>query len=100
MQQAPRRSTPKESVTVLTKVRHLPVEQRAFAFILSMGLLGAVFGGITTNTELRSCMKSWDCVAMNPTEQVREGIKAGAYAGIAAAAILSLPAVLKELGLR
>ena len=100
MQKAPRRSTPTVSVAALNKVRKLPIEQRAFAFLLTMGFLGAIFGAITTDVEIRACMKSWDCVTMNSTAQRIEGIKAGAYSGIAAAAVLSFPALFKDLGSR
>ena len=98
MPQPPRSSTKDESVSFLTRIRALPIEQRAIAFILILGVLGAILGGVTTDVELRNCFQSWDCSAINPSEQRMNGIKTGAYAGIGAALILSLPAIYRELG--
>ena len=100
MSQSPRSSSKNETVPFLTQLRSLPVEQRAVAFVLILGLLGAIFGGISTDLELRSCLQSWNCSAINSAEQRVQGIKTGGYAGIGAALVLSMPAILREMGRR
>ena len=97
LMQQPQHKTPQtKNGTWLTKLQSLHVEQRAFSFILIMGVLGAVFGAITTDLELQGCMKSWDCFLSNPAQQRLEGIEKGAFAGIVTALVLSLPAIIKE----
>lgn len=96
MQQPQQRSSTQAPTALRSKLQSLKVEHRAYLFVLMMGVLGAAFGGVTTEVELQGCLQSGECFLVNTMQQRFKGIEKGAFAGMGAAVLLSLPAVLKE----
>lgn len=97
MPKSPERLITQEKINSFRdRVQKVPVEQRSLAFVITLGLLGAIFGGIIADIELYSCSKTWSCIALQPNQQRQASIKAGAFAGIGAAAVLSFPAVFRR----
>lgn len=86
----------KENTKLIAKLLHLPVEQKACLFILFMGVLGGVIGGISAEIEIRGCTLQEQCLIVDTTQKRLDGTGKGAFAGMAAATFSSVPALLKR----
>jgi hypothetical protein len=87
----------KKNPKLLSTLLSLPVEQKACLFILLMGVVGTVVGGINTEIAVRGCMLQDQCLVVDTTQKRLDVIEKGAYAGMGAAVVLSLPALLRRL---
>ncbi len=87
-------SNGKENAFLIAKLQNLSVGQKAYLFILFMGVLGAVVGGISAEIEIRGCITE-HCLMVDITQKRLDGIGRGAFAGMGAAVFSSLPALLK-----
>jgi hypothetical protein len=80
----------------LSKLLSLPVEQKACLFVLLMGVLGTAAGGINTEIAIKGCILQEQCVIVDTTQKRLDEIEKAAYAGMGAAVLLSLPALLRR----
>jgi hypothetical protein len=87
----------KKNPKSLAKLLSLPVEQKACLFILCMGVLGTMIGGINTKIAARGCILQDHCLIVDTTQKQLDVLEQGAYAGMGAAVVLSLPALLRRL---
>ncbi|MBF2049055.1 MAG: hypothetical protein IGS54_17110 [Elainella sp. C42_A2020_010] len=87
-------SNRKENTKLIAKLQKLPVGQKACLFILFMGVLGAVIGGISAEIEIRGCTAE-HCPMVDTTQKRLDGIGKGAFVGMGTAVFSSLPALLK-----
>jgi hypothetical protein len=88
----------KKNNKLLSKLLSLPVEQKACLFILFMGILGTVVGGINSEIAIRGCNLQDQCLIVDTTKKRIDNIEKEAYAGMGAAVLLSLPALLRRFG--
>jgi hypothetical protein len=86
----------KGTTKLLSTLLKLPVEQKACLFILLMGVLGTVMGGINTEIAIRGCALQDQCLMVNTAQKRLDVVEKGAYAGMGAAFFLSLPALLRR----
>lgn len=86
----------KENTKLILKLQNLPVGQKACLFILFMGILGAVVGGINAEVEIKGCIPEEQCLLIDTTQKRLDGIGIGAFAGMGAAVLSSLPALLRQ----
>jgi hypothetical protein len=89
-------SNGKKNPKLLSKLLSLPVEQKACLFILFMGVLGTTVGGINTEIAVRGCILQEQCLRVDTAQKRLDVIEKAAYAGMGAAVLLSLPALLKR----
>jgi hypothetical protein len=85
---------PKKNTKLLLKLQSLPVEQKACLFILFMGIFGTVVGGINSEISIRRCHLQSQCSIVDTTKKRIDDTEKQAYAGMGAAVLLSLPALL------
>lgn len=86
----------KKNAKLLSKLQSLPVEQKACLFILFMGILGAAVGGINSEISIRRCSSQDQCSIVDTTQKRIDDIEKQAYAGMGAAVLLSIPALLRR----
>lgn len=89
-------SKQKENIKLVKKLLHLPVEQKACLFVLFIGILGTVVGGIGAEVEMRRCAADKQCSMVNTPQKSLDGIEKAAFVGMGAAVFSSLPALLKR----
>jgi hypothetical protein len=87
-------SNAKKNPKLLSRLMSLPIEQKACLFILLMGVLGTVIGGINTEVAVRGCTLQKQCLVVDTAQKRLDAFEQGAYAGMSAAFFLSLPALL------
>lgn len=90
------KSNDREHTQVITKLKSLSVDQRACFYILIMGVIGTIVGGINAEVKLKKCPGLDNCLTLNLDDQQISEIGIGALAGMGAATFLSLPALLNE----
>ena len=75
----------------------LSVEQKALAFMILLGIFGAVLGGISTEIDIRNCTQNPDCSLINLSQRRLQGVQNGGLAGMVAALIASWPSLTQAL---
>ena len=77
-------------------VKAISLGKRVCIYLLAMGVLGAVVGAVDSRVSLNKCLDIDNCSEEQLTspEIMRMGI--GACAGMIAAGLISLPAMLEE----
>ena len=80
----------------IAKVKSISLGKRAIIFVCSMGAIGAIVGSIDSKVALDRCFNSEDCLTDNIVEHRVNRISIGAVAGMIAASMLSLPAIVNE----
>lgn len=78
------------------KFRNLSIDKRAFLYVFFMGVTGAIVGTVDSQIAIKQCMNSENCVVENLTEMQVSKIGVGTCAGMIAATLLSVPALLEE----
>lgn len=82
---------------LIAKVKQVSLGKRSLIFICSMGTIGAIAGSIDSKITFSQCLNSKNCVVSSDiAEQKVNRIGVGAVAGMIAASMLSLPALLDE----
>lgn len=74
----------------------LPLELKACLFILCMGALGTLMGGVRTIAASKECHLQDRCFTFNTAQERLNAVERDAFAGMGAAFFLSLPALLKQ----
>ena len=81
---------------VMNKIAKISLSKRAFTYLFMMGVVGAVAGGIDSKVALNECLDTQECSIDEFAEPEIHRIGIGACAGMVAASIISLPAMLNE----
>lgn len=79
-----------------TEIKNISVSGRALIYMFSMGILGAAVGMVDSKIAIKQCSNTQDCAIANPGEMKLGKIGMGACAGMVAATVLSIPAILNE----
>ena len=78
------------------KFKNISVDKRAFLYLFFMGVIGATIGTVDSKIAIEECLNSESCTIENPAEMKISKLSMGACAGMFAATLLSIPALLKE----
>lgn len=82
---------------MIAKLQSLSVEQKACLFILFMGVVGVVMGGLSAELEIRGCTIEPHCLLLDTVQHRLDCIGKGAFWGMGAALAASMPALVKPL---
>ena len=77
-------------------VKQISLGKRAMIFMCSMGAIGAIVGSIDSKVTIDRCLNSENCLTGDIVEHRVNRISIGAVAGMIAASMLSLPAIMNE----
>ena len=77
-------------------LKKISVGKKALIYVLSMGAIGAVVGTIDSKIVLEQCSNAESCAIANSAKIQLGKISMGTCAGMVAATLLSIPAILKE----
>lgn len=77
-------------------IRSIPIAQRAIFYICVMAAVGGVIGEMNYQVESKTCLSNYECWTIEPTKRRFRNIITGTMAGIFAATIISIPAIVEE----
>ena len=81
---------------LITKFKKISVEKKAFFYLFFMSITGAIVGIVDSQIAIKQCVDSKNCAIENPIEMQISKASVGTCAGMIAATLLSVPALLKE----
>ncbi len=84
----------KASFDLIGNIQKLPIVKKVYLYVFLMTLVGAAMGAIKYRVESVNCLVKDDCWMVEPAQRKAREIGVGAIAGIFAASLISIPALL------
>ena len=86
----------KTSSSLASKIQKLPILSRIYLYIFLMATMGMAVGEGRYRLEAQNCNSNSDCWLVEPAQRRAKDIGIGATAGIIAATLISIPALLED----
>lgn len=80
----------------IDNIKHLPVVPKVCLYIFLMAIIGAGMGELKYRLEAANCLNDYNCWTIEPAERQARELGVGAIAGIFAATLISIPALLND----
>ena len=84
------------NLTLIQKIRAIPVVPRVYLYVLLMTMVGTAVGEARYQFETKECNAKADCWLLEPTQRRTRELGVGAIGGMLAATLISIPALLSE----
>jgi len=85
-----------KSSNLIGKIQKLPILPRIYLYVFLMAVIGGGMGEAKYRLEATDCMSNGDCWMVEPAQRRVRELGLGATAGIIAATLISIPALLEE----
>ena len=85
-----------KNLRLINKVQKLPIVPKVYLYIFFMAIVGTVMGELKYRVEATNCLANDDCWIVEPTQRRAKELTLGAGAGIFAATLIAIPALLAE----